>query len=373
MDDRELEGRLRTHLHRRFDGAGIPEVLAANIQQAIATTPRRVGFDLHVRGLRLGWASIAAVAVAAVAIIVAGNLAGPIGPGNHPTATPAPSSPGERAFIILPPLNKVPDKTIDGAAGDILAARIQALGIHNFTSGGGYGIQFSLPADGPSDEIIRAVLGATGAVEFTPVPPEVAAPAVGETLPSSVHALFGWEGIESVALDDTQQSPAITITLKPAAKAAFGAWTAAHTGEYLAILIDGRVAVAPVINEPIPGGQVTVSGGAADATGRPTDDFTIAAAILVGGELPEGWRGASVPVIVSRDRAIAAALASTHGGTVQDASPTVDRGPLAGAFRAVWYVDVYQPDCQDIGSCVSPDLRVQVDAVTGAVISVGPQ
>jgi hypothetical protein len=373
MDDRELEGRLRTHLHRRFDGAAVPADLVENVVRAMTATPRRVGFDLRSRGLRLGWGSIAAVVVIAVALVVGGNLIGPIGPGNRPTATPASSSASQRDFIVLPPLGKPLDKAVDAAAGDILTARIQALGIHNFTSGGGYGIQFSLPAEGPSDEVIRAVLGAVGDVELVPVSPDATAPNVGEAMPDSAHALFGWEGIESVAFDDSQQTPAITITLTPTAREAFGAWTAAHVREYLAVVVDGRVAMLPVINEPIPGGQVTISGGGADAIGRPTDAFTIAAAIMVAGELPEAWRGATVPVIVSRDRAIAAALVATSGGTVQNASATVDQGPLAGSSRLVWAVDVYQPDCPDTGSCVSADLRVLVDAVTGAVIGVGPQ
>jgi hypothetical protein len=151
--------------------------------------------------------------------------------------------------------------------------------------------------------------------------------------------LFGWEGIESVSLDDTRQSPAIAFTLTAAAKAEFAAWTTAHTGEYLAIMIDGRIALVPVINEPIPGGQVTVSSGSSDIPGRPDDAFTIGAAILVGGRLPPAWEGATVPAILTRDAAIAAARASISdgaGATVESADLDVIQGE--NGWEPTWTV-----------------------------------
>jgi hypothetical protein len=256
-------------------------------------------------------------------------------------------------------------------AGDVMSTRIRALGIGNFTSGGGYGIEFLLPADGPPDASIRAVLGATGDVRIVPLPASdygagKLTATLGQALPKDEPALIGWDGIASVASDPLGGSPGLTITLKPDGAQAFGDYTAAHVGDVFAIVVDGRVALLRMVMEAITSGQITI-------TPSENDSFAETAAILVGGMLPEAWRGASVPVIVAQDQAIAAALAATRGGTVQDASPNADLGPLAGEVRAVWYVDIYQPDCQDTASCVSADLLVTVDAVTGTVISVGSQ
>jgi hypothetical protein len=371
MDDLELETRLRTHLHRRFDDPPIPAGLVSCISQALATEAGPVGLATRVGRIRLGWAAVAAAVAIAVAAIGIGKGIGPFGPGAGGTPTPQPTASPGRWFVVLPPGGMVLNKPEASLAGDILSARIRAIGIGTFTSGGGYGIQFLLPVAGPSDASIRAVLGATGDVRIVPLPASdygagKLTATLGLPLPKDEPALIGWDGIASVASDPLGGSPDLTITLKPAGAQAFGDYTAAHVGDVFAIVVDGRVALLPTVTEAITSAQITI-------TRSDNDSFAETAAILVGGMLPESWRGASVPVIVSQDQAITAALAATHGGTVQDASPTVDLGPLAGALRAVWYVDVHQPDCQDTGSCVSSELLVVVDAVTGTVISIGPQ
>jgi hypothetical protein len=359
MDDLELEARLRSRLHNRFDEAQVPRELATSVSQAITTSSRRVGFDLRARDLQFGWPAVAAVAVITVAILVAGVLGGPMGPGARQSASPAPSIASQRAFIVLSAGN-APDKAVDGAAADILQARMVALGVRNFTSGVGYGIEFYLPADGPSDDAIRAVLGATGDVRFVPLPPAdygdgKLTAVIGQPLPKDEPALFDWEGIESVVLSTTLQGiPAVTVTLRPTATSAFAAFTAAHSGEYIAILVDGRVAALPVINEPIPGGQVEISGGGFD-----DGTFGQLAAIMVGGMLPEAWRGAEVPEIISKDAAIAAALSGSAGTMVESADLDAIGGQRVGELRAVWLVELSGPE---------GTFSVQVDAVTGSPV-----
>ena len=49
MDDNELEARLRTHLHRRFDDANPSPELTAGVQQVLRTEPTGIGR----RGVRL--------------------------------------------------------------------------------------------------------------------------------------------------------------------------------------------------------------------------------------------------------------------------------------------------------------------------------
>jgi hypothetical protein len=371
MDDLELEARLRTHLHRRLDDAPIPGGLVSNVSQALATAARPIGLATRTGRIRLGWAAVAAAVILAVAAIGIGKGLGPTGPGAIATPTPPATTAPERWFVVLPPPGTDFNKPVASVAGDVLSARIRALGIGNFTSAAGYGIEFLLPAGGPSDASIRAVLGANGELRIVPLPvsdygPGMRTATLGKPLPKDEPALIGWDGIASVASDPLGGSPDITITLKPAAAQAFGDYTGAHIGETFAIVLDGRVVLLPIVMDPVTSGQIKITPGSGDT-------FAETAAILAGGELPVAWRGATVPEIITSDQAIAAALTATRGGNVQDASPTVDRGPLAGSLRAVWVVDVHQPDCPDNASCVSADLLVVIDAVTGTVISVGPQ
>lgn len=377
MDDLELEVRLRTRLRTRFDDAAAPPELATSVSQALSTQSRRVGFGLRAGNLRFGWSAVAAAAVLVVVAVVVGNLAGPTRPGNRPSATPAPSLDGQRYFIVLAPAG-LPSKPESSLAADVLNARMRALGVGNFTSAIGNAIQFIVPSDGPADGSIRAVLRATGDVEFVPLPPAdypdgASNAIIGDPLPKDEPALFGWEGILSVTLDDTRQSPAITISLKPAAKAAFADYSIAHTRETFAVVLDGQVALLPVINEPIPGGEISLSGASFD-----DGTFARTAAILVGGMLPEAWRGASAPAIVSEEFAINVAKGQFPYNPVATSDLTAERD--GDGWRAVWLVEVTGVvsaviPCPTRGpgqTCPvpSPIRRVVIDAVRGTVIRI---
>ena len=318
MDDRELEGRLSAHLHRRFDDARLPAGLEAAVLQGMRTTPRPIPFDLRSRRLTLGWS-----VVAAAVVLVAGFLLfGSFNPSAGPRATPSPTASAAdatRSFIVLPPTSALPSKASGSLASDVLEARVRALGVGTFTSAIGNLMQFQLPADGPTDAVVRRVLAATGEVSFVPLPAEdygegKRTATVGEALPKAEPALFGWEGISAVTLRADAPSPTFDIALKPAAATAFGDYTTAHVGATFAVVIDGAVALLPSINEPLTSGQIALSSGGGDT------DFQVTAAILVGGPLPEEWRGAPVPAIKSRDEAIADARASMVRSGVEGAA-----------------------------------------------------
>ncbi|MEA2672922.1 MAG: hypothetical protein QOI92_114, partial [Chloroflexota bacterium] len=69
MDDLELEARLRTHLHHRFDDAPIPAGLASNVGQALTTAARPIGLATRTGRLRLGWTAVAAAVVIALGAV----------------------------------------------------------------------------------------------------------------------------------------------------------------------------------------------------------------------------------------------------------------------------------------------------------------
>ena len=311
MTDRELESRLRTHLHRRFDAAQPPAELMASVQQAIGTPRRHVGLQSFRAGLfRPGWTAIAAVLGIALVLLAAPRyLPEMLGPGSDPSPTPA-EMPAKRQFLVVPPASYEPDKTDSDLASAVLEARLRALLFvgdqpNGFTGAVGNGITFTIPPGGPSDQTVAAVLRATGDLAIVPLPIDDygtegdigdKVPVVGEPLPTDAPALFGWDGIESFTADTDQQGRRMLLMkLRPAAAQAFGDYTSAHVGEFFAILIDGDVVAAPSINEPITDGQGQLSLVALDGAADAAD--VAAMAVLLGGRMPEAWRNHTVPDI----------------------------------------------------------------------------
>jgi len=77
---------------------------------------------------------------------------------------------------------------------------------------------------------------------------------------------------------DPAGNPALMIRLVPEAARTFGALTAGQTGKPLALALDGVVVLAPVVREPILGGEIMISG--------PGPDVATWAAILAQPPLP---------------------------------------------------------------------------------------
>lgn len=385
MDDRELEARLATRLHARFDTTPVPSALAANVRQAMATPTRSVGSLGVVPRLRLPAMGMlaAAVVVATVAVIGAGLLASQVGP--PPRVTPQPTSTvgPERQFIVLAPNLPQSDKAAATAVGDILDARLRALGYENFSGAIGNAFLFIVPADGPSDGATRRTLSSNAVVKLVPLPPADygngdAEARLGVPLPKAEPVLFGWDGIASAELgEDQQQQPTIVLTLTASGRAAFADYTTNHQRESFAVLIDDVVVMLPVINEPITDGKVEISGGGPNPSDP--DRFRVAAAILVGGPLPEDWFGLFSPLTVSAEAATAAALALYPTATVEHVQ--LDARAVLDSWEAVWNV-VIDGDLSNscpmlpVGAtaCPPPEgaLTVVVDGNTGQVLIVVP-
>jgi hypothetical protein len=366
MDDRELEARLQQHLHQRFDVAPVPSGLVAAVRDGMLATPTaKVGFAFRPRSFQVGWAATLVVVIAVGALLLAGRGLGPATPrATHtPSSTPVPTQPiVERHFIVLAPNRTWPSAADREAATQVLVARLAGLGMKATESDQTAAIEFTMEGDGLPDDAIRRILAATGEIEFVPLPEADYGDGkliaeVGKPLPRDEPALFGWEGIESVEQrTDQQDRPMLNFTLKPAARQAFADYTTNHLQGYLAIVIDGRVALLPVINEPITGGEVAISGGGLPGSPEATR-FDEAIAVLVGGRLPEAWQGASVPPIMTREAAIEAARASGQGGSGAIEGADLDALLDDARWRPVWRVSV-------AGGAV-----VTLDAVTGAWLS----
>src|SRR4051794_1242879 len=174
MDDDELEARLRTNLHGRFDNEPVPAGLSGAVRQTLTAAPAaRVGFSLRRGALHLGWAATALVVVVVGGFLLYGKVGlGPAGPNATPSPDATLAAGLDRAFVVLPKNGSRPSKADGEQAGAVFDARLGALGLHNFTAAIGYGYELFAPPDGPSDKEIHAVLAATGDVEFVPLPPD---------------------------------------------------------------------------------------------------------------------------------------------------------------------------------------------------------
>lgn len=384
MDDRDLETRLRTRLHARFD-TGEPSLeLRASVEQVFRTHPRPVGLTGTLLRRRPGWGAVAALAVVtvvAVAGLSIGQLVAPGDQGPSPTPASTGSAANERWFVALPGFRATPTRADSEVVRDIFVTRLQAIGVRDIVTTTRSGVAFQVAPGGPSDDDIRAVLGAVGDVELVPLPVKDYGElgegqfkaVVGEPLPTDPPALFGWDGIASVEQPADGDETDLSITLTPAAREVFGAWTSDHVNETIAVVVDGIVAALPTISSPIPGGQLTISAGSL-ATG-----FDLHAAILLGGRVPEDWGAPTSPALVPVEDVIAAT--QREEPTADALLWTLDAIEQDGLWVPVWQVTFggdFLADCTPPPAGQPPcpvfhRLITTADATNGVPITAGYQ
>ena len=304
MDDREFELHLSERLHRRFDPLNPSPELRAGVEQVLSTRPQPIGLAiLRARRRDIGWAAVLAAGFIVAIAVAGGGLGGPFGPGGPSTP---PQSPGRtstwRDFIVLPPAGYGPENGDQLLANDVLFERIRALLFtgpnQNFSGAGGYALTYQIPPGGPSDETIRRVLGAPGDVRILALAVDGAGGTGGATIgqnpPADARLLIGREDIQHAAIENLQR-PVLSIWLRPAAAEQFAAFTASHVGQTFAIQVDDDIAFLPIINEPITDGRFELSLGGPPDGQRQLE----AAAIIVGGKLPDSWIVATVPEVLT--------------------------------------------------------------------------
>jgi preprotein translocase subunit SecD len=119
---------------------------------------------------------------------------------------------------------------------------------------------------GAQDEV-RLLAGATGKLEFIPLPlarfgtnenPGAESATVGLPLPSpKPPVLFAGDQIASAdpAIDSTSGTHVVTFELRSAGAMLFADYTTMHVNEFFAITLDDKVLSAPYIQSPITGGH----------------------------------------------------------------------------------------------------------------------
>ena len=250
---------LEAALRRSFGSADLPaapRALAEALERVpdapVATPARAIG-----RGGRR--TTIGLLGLAAV-LLVGGGLAlsgGSVVPGPAPSAGSIGTTITYR--VVWPDAAAA---TAEGLAAEAAAikARIDATGAVGLTvaTGGPDTLIVTVPV-GLDVDPVRQLIGATGRAAFVPLGQD--ALNAGDPVDRAQYpALFGNEGLADAAVGTNGQTGnrLINLTLAPAAARAFADYTAAHVGQYFAIVLDGRVVTAPVIKSAIPDGEVQI-------------------------------------------------------------------------------------------------------------------
>jgi preprotein translocase subunit SecD len=110
-------------------------------------------------------------------------------------------------------------------------------------------------------ESVRNLVRQTGILDFVPLGTTPAQD--GQVLDlKTTPPLFSGDQVSSATVGTDQNGrPAVDFVLKDEGAKLFATFTSQHNGEYFAITLDSTVISAPVIDEPIPNGQVQIRGG----------------------------------------------------------------------------------------------------------------
>jgi preprotein translocase subunit SecD len=236
----------------------------------------------------------AVLALVAVSVLVVTAIAVFVG---SPRGTPpAGASAGPMAsdglhlvYRVLPVDGVVPGTDDLAHVADVLRARLDATGVagSSVSPSGEDRVVVDVAVD-PVDEAVaaevRALLGATGRLDFVPLG---ATPMMeGEVidLEQSPPLLLGDQIADAAIGSDQTGARTVDFVLGPDGTSRFADHTAAHIGDYIAIALDGRVITAPVIRDTIPDGRVQISMGGVG--GYPLEDAQRLVTILRSGPLP---------------------------------------------------------------------------------------
>lgn len=182
---------------------------------------------------------------------------------------------------------------------EIIRRRIDEVGTREPTiqRQGADRILIQVPGIGSAAEL-KEIIGTTAQLTFQPVVgrggnPNVPAGAGNEVLPSlndegvyytlvSAPVVTGEELVDAQPSFDQNNRPAVNFRFNPTGARAFGDYTRDNIGSPFAIVLDGEVISAPVIQSHIPGGSGIITGSFT------VEESTNLAVLLRAGALPAG-------------------------------------------------------------------------------------
>jgi preprotein translocase subunit SecD len=175
-------------------------------------------------------------------------------------------------YRLLPVGDRQPDAGALSTTKSIIENRVNSTGVAEpvVQTQGADRVIVELPNAKNPDEI-RALLVQTGKLDFIPLPPAeygtqssagTYQAVDGQPLPTTEKPLFGGDQIDQ-AYPSTDQTGlrAVGFRLKSTGSQLFGDYTSKHVGEFFAIVLDGKVVSAPVIQSAITGGSGIITGG----------------------------------------------------------------------------------------------------------------
>ncbi len=197
-------------------------------------------------------------------------------------------------YQALPAGGKTPDAGSMATIKQIVENRVNSTGVAEpvVQTQGTDRIVVELPGVSDPDPI-RRLLGQTGRLDFVPLPPDKygtgSAPGAlqavqGQPLPSVEAALFSGDQVEQAFADaDSNGLRAVGFRLKTEGAGLFGDYTTQNVDNFFAIVLDGSVVSAPVIQSAITGGSGIITGG---STGFSVTEMNSLVTVLQYGSLP---------------------------------------------------------------------------------------
>ena len=238
------------------------------------------------------------IAVGALVVLHGQESAIHIGDGPPPGDSAGPAAGFSQVTYQLAPVgSRTPDPAALATTSSILTARARLAGITGVT------VTTRSPDEVvvtmPTTELTssQAILGATGLVQFIPLPPArygdvstgpggPTGVSPGQPLPAdaALVPLFDGSAITSAsAAMDQNGLPVVDFQLSSAAASAFTSYTTNNIGNFFAIVVDGVVIEAPSINSPISGGRGEITVGAGTSAQGEVNGLVVA---LNSGALP---------------------------------------------------------------------------------------
>ncbi len=197
-------------------------------------------------------------------------------------ASPEPIVATQTMTVTIPV--PVADKALSSDAVDVFSKRLKALGIGNFTVSAGDTIKFVILVPLTFDaQLVDAVLKRPGVIEFVRCPDKP--PAQGDRMDVTTEPLVDAAEMTSAVMStDSTGNPVVKITLGAVGSQAMATYTADHINGCLPLLLDGTVLTDPIIQSPISGGEMLITGP--DPVPIP---LLALAAIIAAGPLPDAW------------------------------------------------------------------------------------